>query len=86
MTKYVIAGLMAALMTTGMVAGAAFASPASHFTNADIDHDGHLTRAELDSHGCKIKTGIFEYLDENKNGTVEKREFVFNSSLVRRCK
>lgn len=86
MTKYVIAGLLATLMTTGMVSGAAFASPASHFADTDVDHDGHLTKTELEMHGYKMKPTIFKYLDENNNGTIERGEFSWNYTLVKGTK
>ena len=86
MSKYIIAGLLAALMTTGMVSGAAFAGPVDRFELIDADQDGHITTVELDSRGCKFKRGIINYVDENKNGTIERAEFKWNYSLVKSCK
>jgi Ca2+-binding EF-hand superfamily protein len=86
MTKYVIAGLLASLMTFGMVSSAAFASPTSNFAEADLDNDGHLTKTELETHGYKIKPTIFKYIDENSNGTIERGEFKWHYNLVKSSK
>jgi hypothetical protein len=38
-TKYIVAGLLATLMTTGIVSTAAFASPKARFAELDTNHD-----------------------------------------------
>jgi hypothetical protein len=86
MTKYIVAGLVAALMTTGMVASAAFASTQDRFATLDANHDHVLTYDELASTGCHIKRGIFNYADENHDGGLSHHEYNFNYSLFTRCK
>jgi hypothetical protein len=86
MTKYIVAGLVAALMTTGMVASAAFASTKDRFSTLDTNQDHVLTYDELASTGCHIKRGIFNYADENHDGGLTHHEYNFNYSLFTRCK
>ena len=86
MTKYLIAGLMAALMTTGMVSSTAFASTKDRFATLDSNQDHALTYDELTAHGCKLKRGIFNYADENRDGSLTHYEYNFNYSLFTRCK
>lgn len=86
MTKYIVTGLMAALMTTGMMSSAAFASTKVRFTALDANQDHVLTYDELTSHGCKVKHGIFNYADENSDGNLTHHEYNFNYTLFPRCK
>jgi hypothetical protein len=86
MAKYIIAAFMAALMTTGMVASTAFASTKDRFVALDANHDHVLTYDELTAHGCKLNRGIFNYADENHDGSLTHHEYNFNYSLFTRCK
>lgn len=86
MKKYIIAGLLATLMTTGMVASAAFASTNDRFATLDANHDNLITYDELTATGCKLKRGIFNYADENHDGALTHYEYNFNYSLFTRCK
>ena len=86
MTKYIAAALLAALMTTGMISSAAFASPKSRFAVLDINQDHTLTYDELTAHGCKLKRGIFNYADENQDGALTHYEYNSNYTLFTRCK
>jgi hypothetical protein len=85
-TKYVFAGLMASLMTTGLLSATAFASTKDRFATLDANHDHVLTYSELASTGCHIKRGIFNYADENHDGGLTHHEYNFNYSLFTRCK
>jgi hypothetical protein len=85
-TKYVFAGLMASLMTTGLLSATAFASTKDRFATLDANHDHVLTYNELASTGCHIKRGIFNYADENHDGGLTHHEYNFNYSLFTRCK
>ena len=86
MTKYIVAGLLAALMTTGIVSTAAFASPKARFAALDANHDHTLTYDELTAHGCKLKRDIFNYADENQDGALTHHEYNSNYTLFTRCK
>jgi Ca2+-binding EF-hand superfamily protein len=86
MTKYIVSGLIAALMTTGMISSAAFASTKDRFAVLDANQDHVLTYDELTAHGCKVKHGIFNYADENHDGNLTHHEYNFNYSLFPRCK
>jgi hypothetical protein len=86
MTKYIAAGLLAALMTTGIVSSAAFASPKARFAVLDVNHDHTLTYEELTAHGCKLKRGILNYADENQDGVLTRYEYNSNYTLFTRCK
>jgi hypothetical protein len=85
-TKYIVAGLLATLMTTGIVSTAAFASPKARFAELDTNHDYTLTYDELTAHGCKLKRGIFNYADENQDGVLTRYEYNSNYTLFTRCK
>jgi hypothetical protein len=86
MTKYIVAGLLATLMTTGIVSTAAFASPKARFAVLDVNHDHTLTYEELTARGCKLKRGIFNYADENRDGALTHYEYNSNYTLFTRCK
>ena len=86
MTKYIVAALLAALMTTGMISSAAFASPKARFAVLDVNHDNTLTYDELIAHGCKLNRGIFNYADENQDGALTHYEYNSNYTLFTRCK
>ena len=85
-TKYVVAGLMATLMTTGILSAAAFASTKDRFASLDTNHDHVLTYGELTSNGCKLQHSIFNYADENGDGKLTHHDYNSNFSLFRRCK
>ena len=85
-TKYIVAGLMATLMTTGILSAAAFASPKTRFAALDVNQDHVLTYDELTSPGCKVKHGIFNYADENSDGKLTHHEYNSNYTLFPRCK
>ena len=85
-TKYIVAGLLATLMTTGLLSASAFASTKDSFAALDANHDHGLTYDELTATGCHIKRGIFNYADENHDGSLTHHEYNFNYSLFVRCK
>ena len=40
----------------------------------DVDQDGFVTKAELESQGCKVRPGLFLAADKNKDEKLSKKE------------
>lgn len=98
-TKYIVAGLMATLMTTGIVSSAAFATAATQvatpvagswrtqlFTRIDTDANGLATVLELEQTGCRVNKKYFVYANADRNAGLSKGEFFNNRELFARCK
>jgi hypothetical protein len=77
----------------GLVAASLLATPAlatswktELFTRIDTDTNGQVALAELEKTGCRVDKKLFKYADENRNGSLSKKEFFEHRKLFSKCK
>jgi Ca2+-binding EF-hand superfamily protein len=62
----------------------AIAQGPTRFQRMDLDKDGFVTLEEANT-ACRIKTGVFNYADENHDGKLSLVEVRNNFFLFDRC-
>lgn len=81
--KNTILGLLAAtLVATPALAG----WQTELFNRLDVDANGLLTVAELETTGCKVNKKFFAYANKDGKAGLSKAEFLQNRDLFKRCK